>query len=158
MLLVYAIFMLFYSWFVIMKYRKMNKNGSLINELTQDEQKKLFLIVFIVFLLLLLFTGYQSFDFFISIFNSDIELFIDLPVYLEEYAIFANIGLSVLKVIWIPMKITKYILQIIFGTLSIFIFYCRYCLKEAKKLPNYLRNILYVLSFINIVYILVAIF
>lgn len=158
MILVYAIFMLFYSLFMIIKHYKMQKRNLLINEVTKEEEKKLYMVMFIVLGFLILLTGYQSFDFFNSIFNSNIEELIEIPTFLEEYILYGNIGLSILKIIWIPTKITKYVLQVIFGTLSVFVFFIHYCLRNNKKLPKYLRNILYVLSILNIVYIFVALF
>lgn len=156
MILFYSIFMLFYSWNTAIKYYKANKKGILTNNLLKKEEQDLFFIVFLVFLGLLFLTGYQSYDFFVSIFNSDIESIVDVPIELEQYTIFANLGLSALKVIWIPAKITKYVLQIVFGTLSVFVFYSNWCLKKLKKLPNYLRNILYILCVLNVLFILVS--
>lgn len=156
MILVYAIFMLFYSWFVAIKYYKMNKKGLLIESFPKEN--KLFLIIGVVFIFMLLLTGYQSYDFFSSILSSDIGSMVDVPIELEEYVIFANIGLSIIKILWIPAKITKYILQVVFGTLSVFVFYSHNCLKKLIKLPKYLRNILYSLCVLDVVYILVAIF
>ena len=101
---------------------------------------------------------YQSFDFFNSIFNANIEEIIEIPNFLDEYILYGNIGLSILKIIWIPTKITKFILQVVFGTLSVFVFFIHYCLRKNKKIPKYLRNVLYVLSVLNIAYLLVAIF
>ena len=158
MILVYAIFMLFYSLFMIVKLYKMQKKDLLVNEVTKEEEKKLYVIMFIVLGLLIIFTGYQSFDFFNSIFNSNIEEIIEVPKFLEEYILYGNIGLSILKIIWIPTKITKFILQVVFGTLSVFVFFIHYCLRKSKKIPKYLRNVLYVLSVLNIAYLLVAIF
>lgn len=156
MLFIYAIFMLFYSWCVAIKYYRMNKKGLLVNSLPKNN--KLFVILGFVFILLLLLTGYQSFEFFHSIFNSNIEDIIELPIYLSEYAVFGNIGLSLLKILWIPTKIVKYILQIVMGTLSVFVFYSHNCLENNIKLPIYLRNILYSLCVLDIVYIIVSLF
>ena len=71
MILVYAIFMLFYSLFIIVKLYKMQKKDLLVTEVTKEEEKKLYVIMFIVLTLLIILTGYQSFDFFNSIFNAD---------------------------------------------------------------------------------------
>lgn len=158
MILVYAIFMLFYSLFMIVKLYKMQKKDLLVNEVTKEEEKKLYVIMFIVLTFLIILTGYQSFDFFNSIFNANIEEIIEIPNFLDEYILYGNIGLSILKIIWIPTKITKFILQVVFGTLSVFVFFIHYCLRKNKKIPKYLRNVLYVLSVLNIAYLLVAIF
>ncbi len=158
MVLVYAIFMLFYSLFVIIKQHKMQKKDLLVNEVTKEEEKNLYVIMFIVLGFLIVLTGYQSFDFFNSIFNSNIEEMIEIPYFLEEYIFYGNIGLSILKIIWIPTKITKFVLQVVFGTLSVFVFFINYCLRSNKRVPKYLRNILYILSILNIVYIFVALF
>lgn len=158
MIFLYSVFILFYSWNTAIKYYKSNKKGLLVNQLSKKEEQDLFFIVFLVFLGMLFLTGYQSYDFFTSIFSSDIESIVDIPMEFEEYAVFGNIGLSLLKIFWIPAKITKYILQVLFGTLSVFVFYSNHCLKKLIKFPKYLRNILYSLCVLDVVYILVAIF
>ena len=54
MILVYAIFMLFYSLFMIVKLYKMQKKDLLVNEVTKEEEKKLYVIMFIVLGLLII--------------------------------------------------------------------------------------------------------
>lgn len=158
MLFIYALLMLFYSWFVAIKYYKSNKKGILVNEYKSEYTKKLLIILSAVFLLLLFWNSYQCSDFIISIFNSDIESLIDLPMEIEKYSIYGDIGLSVLKILWLPSKLLKYLLRVVFGVCSIFVYFSHFCVKNLVNIPKWLRNILYSLCFLDIIYILVAIF
>ena len=158
MVLIYAVFLLFFSWLTAFRYRKEFKRNSLVNEVSKKEIKMLWVIAIIVFIISLLLSGMQSYDFISSIFQSDVEKWIDIPTNLEQYSIIGDIGLSILKILWIPAKMTKYILQVVFSTLSVFVFYCFNGVKKFKKIPKHIRNIVYFVCLFDFIYIIFAIF
>lgn len=165
MILVYSIFMLFFSWVTAIQYIKKSKKNELINEFTVENKNRLIIWCFVIFNVMLIISTIQCYSYLSSIFGTDmsgivdgLQNYVDLSEYRNESLMILNGGIVAFKVYMIPAKILKYILQVVFGTLSVIVFYVKNCLKKLIKIPKSLRNILFLLCGLDIVYILVAIF
>lgn len=165
MILVYSVFMLFFSWITAIQYIKKNKKKELVYEFTVDNKKKLTIWCIVVFFVMFFISGIQCYNYLTSIVGSDLsaivnglENYVDFAEYKDETISILNGGFTALKIYFIPAKILKYVLQVVFGTLSVIVFYVKSCLKRAIKIPNGLRNTLFLLCGLDVVYILVAIF
>lgn len=157
--------MLFFSWVTAIQYIKKSKKNELINEFTVENKNRLIIWCFVIFNVMLIISTIQCYSYLSSIFGTDmsgivdgLQNYVDLSEYRNESLMILNGGIVAFKVYMIPAKILKYILQVVFGTLSVIVFYVKNCLKKLIKIPKSLRNILFLLCGLDIVYILVAIF
>ena len=141
--------MLFFSWVTAIQYIKKSKKNELINEFTVENKNRLIIWCFVIFNVMLIISTIQCYSYLSSIFGTDmsgivdgLQNYVDLSEYRNESLMILNGGIVAFKVYMIPAKILKYILQVVFGTLSVIVFYVKNCLKKLIKIPKSLRNIL----------------
>lgn len=150
MIFLFSVYLFFYSWNVIYKYKRSKNRGLLKEEFTNKYNNKLLRNIIFAFLIVMLVNILQGIGLLIDFMNSIDGEYLNLPNSLTgEWEKYIDFGIVGYLLIMLPGKIFQFVIRTIFVVCSVFIFYSKYLLKKSIMLPKYLIILLYILSILN---------
>lgn len=153
MIFLYSIFLFLFSWVTIHRYKRYKKLDLLKEECTKKYNNRLKRNIIFALFFVICFNIYQYIDIVIDLTNGFQGEYFNLPKNLTGFwEIFIDIGFGGYLLLELPGKIFQFFVRTIFVVGSVFIFHSKYLLNKFIMLPKYLKIILYILSFLNGIY------